>query len=183
MRRSRGRLLPLARHQGRPLRPPSTITPGERGRPRLDRTPRGIRAVHARIGAPVYDLSPEELATLGFDAGTLAFLRRRRGWLFDSRIEQLTQAKLLREREHDHERCDALLDVIAPYELGRAILAVCFGPANRAVLALYWDVIHELSVEQLWLGELTGIIADDELTPSFGILAIEMLPPSAPPCK
>jgi hypothetical protein len=145
---------------------------GKRSLPRLDRTPDGIDAVWARVERPVYELSRDELATLGLDAERTAFLRRRRGCLFDSRVEQLTQARLLREVEYNHERSDALLEVITARELGRSILAACFGPANRAVLELYWDVIHELGADQLWLGDLTGIVAADPLTPSPGIFTL-----------
>jgi hypothetical protein len=112
------------------------------------------------------------LLALGLDAPAVASLRRRRGWHFDSRIEQLTQAGLLREVEYDRERCDALLEVTASQQLGRAILTACFGPTNRAVLELYWDVINELGGGRLWLGDLTGIVADDPLTPAAGILRI-----------
>ena len=123
---------------------------------RLDWSEAGRAAALARIRAPVRELSTPELAAMGLDAETLAACRRRRGYCFDSRIEQLVQAKLLLRVHWDRARGDERIEVATGHELGRSVLAAAFGPANRARLEVYWDAIHELGGRRFWLYDFMG---------------------------
>ncbi len=97
------------------------------------------------------ELGADELACLGLDVEILAACRRRRGHCFDSRIEQLVDAKLLVRLWWDQARIDERIEVAVERELGRSVLAVAFGPINRARLELYWDAIHEQGHRRFWL--------------------------------
>lgn len=122
----------------------------------LDWSARGRAEALERIGAPVLELTGEQFAALGLDAELLAACRRRRGYDFDSRIEQLVQAKLLERGRWESWRADELVRVRVTRELGRAILAAAFGPANRARLEVYWDAIHEHGQVSFWLYDFMG---------------------------
>lgn len=125
---------------------------------RLDRSRKGRAASDARVGAATYTVADDELARLGLDGRLLAELRRCRGRGFDHRMEQLARAKLIRIGPYDADCCDHDVDVLLARELGRAVLAAAFGPANRAVLERYWDAIHEWGVDPFPMYELLHVL-------------------------
>ena len=119
----------------------------------LDWMDDGRSAARVRMSAPVYELASDELEQLGLSPETLAACRRVRGRGFDYRMEQLELAGLIRLGDYDQEQLDMPVEVLLRRQLGRAVLAVAFGPVNRSVLELYWDCIHEYGAGDFWAAE------------------------------
>lgn len=129
-----------------------------------DELGRAIRAAaQVRIGAPVYPLAADELECLGLDADALVACRRRRGQTFYHRLEQLERATLIAEGEWDDDRLDWPVEVLIGRQLGRAILAMAFGPANRQRLEVYWDAIHEYGERRFWMHEFAKRVGETAL--------------------